>query len=90
MSRAMDCSRTAARMHLSGADDQMKARLGARYDLAVDALRRFADGLDPGPIIAAHRLQRQKRAFRRRTAWFTAAGIALLGVLLAVVKLGIL
>lgn len=90
MGRAMDCSRTAARMHLATADDFMKSRLGARHDAAVEALRRFADGLDPGPIIAAHREMVKKRRARRVTAGVIVGLLAGLGALLAALKLGFL
>ncbi len=86
MSRAMDCSRTAARMHLSGAEEQLRGRLGEGYDATIVALRSFADGLDPGPIIAANRSQRRKARIRRRTAAAIAAGVVVLGALLALLR----
>lgn len=86
MSRAMDCSRTAARQHLAGADDVMRARLGADYEAAVVALRGFADGLDPGPIIAANRRGRHRRRFQRRTALAIVAAVAVLGLALALLR----
>lgn len=90
MGRAMDCSRTAARMHLATADDFMRSRLGARHDEAVEALRRFADGLDPGPIIAAHRVMARKRKNRRLVAGTLVALLGGLAVLMAALKLGAL
>ncbi len=79
MSRAMDCSRTAARQHLAGADEVMRSRLGGDYDAAVMELRKFADSLDPGPIIAANRRKRHRRRLERRMA---------AGIIVAVVILG--
>ena len=87
MSRAMDCSRTAARTHLSAADDTMRARLGGAYEETIVAMRSFADGLDPGPIIAANRLARKKTRFRRRTAVAIGAAIVGLAVLLVLLEL---
>jgi hypothetical protein len=86
VSRAMDCSKTAAMNHLGAADAHVRAALappadgapsGATpadsaappapldYDRAVEALRAFADTLDPGRIIAQARARRQQQRIRR-------------------------
>jgi hypothetical protein len=67
VSRAMDCSRTAVRNHLGAADSRMRSRLGDRHDAGVASLRRYADELEPGPIIAGFR-ERAGAARRRRRA----------------------
>ena len=90
MSRAMDCSRTAARNHLAAADDQMRTVLGQDADRAITALRAFADSLDPGPIISAHRAIRRKRALRRGLAIALVTAIAALSALLLAIKSGVL
>jgi hypothetical protein len=86
MSRAMDCSKTAARQHLQGGEDTMRNRLGDDYDAVVRALRSFADGLDPGPVIAANRAARKKARLRRRTAVFIVVGLVVMLALLVVVR----
>jgi hypothetical protein len=65
VSRAMDCSKTAMHNHLHAADEQLRGALNDRYDAALAALRRFADTLDPGPVIAQRRAQRRIRQSRR-------------------------
>jgi len=83
MSRAMDCSKTAARTHLAAGDEHMKQRLGDTLNPAVAALRTAADALDPGPIIAAHRTIRRKERNRRvGTITVIVAIILLTGVLI--------
>lgn len=82
VSRAMDCSRTAAQMHLAAADERMKAAMGDRIDAAIVALRERVDALDPGPAVAAHRQLMRRRA-RQRAA-------VVIGVVLAVVLGGAL
>lgn len=79
MSRAMDCSRTAAERHLAAADEGMRARLGEGVDAAVGALRAFADALDPGPAVEVHR-SRERRKRRVRTAMIA---LGVLGLALA-------
>jgi hypothetical protein len=89
VSRAMDCSKTAAMNHLSAADDHIRTTLAPPadnasadkapsdkppadrsaapldYTKAVEALRDFADTLDPGSIIADARARRQQQRIRR-------------------------
>jgi hypothetical protein len=65
VSRAMDCSNTAAANHLAEADRAMAAGLGANLVPGLEALRRAADGLDPFPFIEEVR-QRQRTRSRRR------------------------
>jgi hypothetical protein len=84
--RAMDCSKTALKNHLGAADEQMRARLGGKATEAIDALRSYADALDPGPIIAAHRFQRKKERNRRRLIIAGVATILGLAALLAILK----
>jgi hypothetical protein len=78
VSRAMDCSRTAARNHLGAAEQQVKSRLGERLPEAVAAIRRFADSLDPGSIIERHRAERRARAKRKAMVVLIAAGFVVL------------
>ncbi|MBL9030739.1 MAG: hypothetical protein JNM80_03415 [Phycisphaerae bacterium] len=82
MSQAMDCSRTAARNHLSAGDERMRAILGADLDTSAAALRAFADSLDPGPIMRRVR-EAQRHAARRRLVKLAAVAglIVLLGLL---------
>lgn len=86
MSRAMDCSKTAARTHLAAADDQMQQKLGESLSPAVAALRAAADSMDPGPIIAAHRVQRRKERNRRVGAITVVVSIVVLAGSLALLK----
>jgi hypothetical protein len=79
LSRAMDCSKTAARNHLNAADERMKSRLGEGYAAGVAALKKFADGLNAGPIIAQERAARRKREWRRRIAIGLVVATAVMG-----------
>lgn len=90
LGRAMDCSKSAARNHLNAAEERMKAVLGAGYGADVAALKRFADGLDAGPIIASERAARRKRAWRRRIAIGVVVGIVVLGAGLIALQRGML
>lgn len=65
VSRAMDCSKTAAGRHLEAADEAMARALGAELAECVDALRRAADALDPSPIIVLRRSLRRRERNRR-------------------------
>ncbi len=86
MARAMDCSRTAAAMHLGAADRHMQTLFDnqAQFASALSLLRQYLDGLDPLPIID------QPKAARKRM-WLSigvAAGvIALLIVSLVLAQL---
>jgi hypothetical protein len=86
MSRAMDCSRTAARNHLAAGDEQMRSKLGGDLDAGVAALRAMADSLDPGPIIAAHRVLRKKQRRRRVGVVSAVVAIVVLAGFLVVLK----
>lgn len=86
MARAMDCSRTALRNHLAAGDEHMRAKLGEGAAAAVAALKKYADGLDPGPIIAVHRKKRRKERNRRRLVVAGAIGIAVCGATLLALK----
>ena len=90
LGRAMDCSKTAARNHLNAADELMKGKLGPDSAAGISALKRFADELDAGPIIAREREARRKRAVRRGVGMGVAAGILVLGALLLLFKRGVL
>jgi hypothetical protein len=76
ISRAMDCSKTAARNHLHAAEEKVLARYGPRLQQMVDALRAFADSLDPGRIIIEQRLLRRREA-RKRALLITAITIVI-------------
>lgn len=78
VSRAMDCSRTAAGNHLAAADERMKSRLGPDHDRAVAALRAYADSIDPVPLIAAARRRAAERRRRRLTIVGGVVSIAVL------------
>lgn len=80
VSRAMDCSRTAAKNHLGAADDRMKTLLGDRLEASVGALRAYADSLDPAPLIARAR-ERARRVRNRRAA--ISLGIGAIAILAA-------
>lgn len=67
MSRAMDCSKTAARSHLAAADAALHATLGDDLPTALDALRAQADAVDPAPLIVEARAE-LRRSHRRRLA----------------------
>jgi DNA-directed RNA polymerase specialized sigma24 family protein len=85
VSRAMDCSKTAARNHLHAAEERVMARYGPRLQQMVDELRKFADGLDPGRIIVEQRMLRRKEARKRAlviggVAFIIVAGAAVLAM----------
>jgi hypothetical protein len=86
VSRAMDCSKTAVRNHLAAAEERMKAVLMERLGPATTQLRQFADGLDPGAIIAAHRAQRRAEAQKTALVLACVAGVLLLGVAYVVLR----
>jgi uncharacterized membrane protein YccC len=78
VSRPLDCSKTTSQNHLGAADAQMAARFGGDAMAPARALRSFADRLDPGRIILAHRADRRRRAVRMAAVLGVAAGVALL------------
>jgi hypothetical protein len=86
MSRAMDCSRTAARLHLAAADQQMSAAFDAGADAAAARIRAVADTLDPAPIIAAHRAERRRQRKQRAMYIGGAAIVSLLIIALALLQ----
>jgi hypothetical protein len=86
MSRAMDCSRTAARNHLASADHLMSAASAAPPADTAARIRAFADSLDPAPIIAAHRVERRRRFKQRGMYILGAALVSLLVIALAILQ----
>ncbi len=78
VSRAMDCSRTAAGNHLASADARMKTLLADRLDAGVSALRAYADSLNPAPLIAQARARARARRKRRAAVTLGVGAIALL------------
>jgi hypothetical protein len=80
IARAMDCSKTALRLHLSSADERLATLLGEKLLPSTAALRAYADALDPAPLIIAHREEfRRQRAKRlKRRAIIAAAALLLL------------
>lgn len=87
MGQAMDCSRMAARNHLESAQASMAAILGTDLDAAATDLRRFADSLDPGPIMRLHRDARRKRTLRKLGLIAAVIGLMALAGLLAWLRL---
>jgi hypothetical protein len=87
IARAMDCSKSAARLHLNSADETMASRLGPGLTAAVSALKKYADSLDPEPFILAHRDEtraRQKARLRRIALMSGAIALILLFILLKI------
>lgn len=80
VSRAMDCSNTAAANHLAEADREMASRLGAKIGPGLEALRKGADEVDPRPFIQDV-LDRRRRSARRR--------IIVMAVVLAAALIGL-
>ncbi len=81
MAQAMDCSKTAARVHLQAAEEMFR-RAGASPDEEAAALERAASALSPdriGETIAQEREQRRRRA-RRRVIVACAIGAVVLSV----------
>ena len=87
VSRAMDCSKTASRNHLNAADAQMASRFAGDALRPARALRAFADSLDPGRIIRAHRQERRTRAVRRAAVVASVALVALLVLALLLLRM---
>jgi DNA-directed RNA polymerase specialized sigma24 family protein len=87
VSRAMDCSKTAARNHLHAAEEQVLARYGPRLQQMIDGLRTFADALDPGRIITEQRQLRRKEARKRAAVIGGIVFIVLAGAAVAAMKL---
>lgn len=58
--QAMDCSKTALRLHLEAAD-HLLAEHADHPDALAAELRRRADALDPAPVLEAWRSGRRKR-----------------------------
>jgi hypothetical protein len=86
VSRAMDCSRTATVNHLASADGQMREALKDEYERGVESLRRFADSLDPGPIISQYRARQRSRRVRRAGIVAVVIAIVLLTIAMAWLK----
>ncbi|MFM9996649.1 MAG: hypothetical protein ACKVU4_12725 [Phycisphaerales bacterium] len=86
VSRAMDCSRTAAGHHLEAADAAMRRSLADGFDAGLAALRAFADALDLGPIIAHHRALARRRRTRGSLIVIGVVGLVVLGVTVAVLR----
>lgn len=80
VSRAMDCSNTAAANHLAEADREMAARLGDKLGPGLDALRAGADALDPRGFIDEVRARRRQRKRRRMLLMLVILGAAALGL----------
>lgn len=59
--RAMDCSKTALRLHLNVADEAL-AQAKVDAEVLASALRQRADTLDPAPTIEAWRKTRRRRS----------------------------
>lgn len=85
--RAMDCSKTAARTHLSSAEESMAARLGERLLPAIAALRLYADSLDPAPLVSQHRADAALKKRQRLKRNAIIAGIASMLALFALLKI---
>lgn len=74
--RAMDCSKTALRLHLKAADEALAEAGAGDSDDPATALRRRIDALDPAPAVARWRAKRRKRRW-----WVLLLAIALLAAL---------
>ncbi len=81
VSRAMDCSRTAATRHVERAEELMTQAVGPEQADRLASLRACVDALDPGPAVAAFRQeQRRRRRLRSAIAALAVAGIALVAL----------
>lgn len=87
VARAMDCSKTALRVHLSGAEERLASLLGDKLLLATAALRAYADALDPGPLIIAHREEFRRQRAQRLKKWAIIAAALLLLAAFGILKL---
>jgi hypothetical protein len=83
VSRAMDCSNTAAANHLAEADREMGERLGPALAAGLGALRADADRLDPRPFLEASRPKRRRGGGRRLLVMLIALGAAAIGLWIA-------
>jgi hypothetical protein len=87
VSRAMDCSKTAAERYLAKADEALQVSLGTDLEASIMELRRAADALDPGPILRTYRHSVRKHRRIRLITWILLlAVVGLVGVWLAIKK----
>lgn len=77
LSRAMDCSRTAARRYLAHGEERMRAKFWDRLGPGVERLQEAARALDPAP--AARQWQASRR---RRWLWRLVLLVAVIVLLL--------
>lgn len=87
IARAMDCSKTAARLHLASADDRLTSKLGGQLLPAAAALRAYADALDPAPLIATYRVESRKRRIAKLKVRAIIAAAAILILSFIILKL---
>lgn len=86
IARAMDCSKTAARLHLASADDRLTSLLGEKLLPSAAALRTYADALDPAPLITAYRHKARRRRIAKLKLWAIIVAAATLLISFAVLK----
>jgi hypothetical protein len=87
IARAMDCSKTALRLHLAAADERLATVLSDKLLPSAAALRAYADALDPAPLILAHREEFRKQRAARLKRWAIIAGVAALLIAFVILKL---
>lgn len=83
VSRAMDCSNTAAANHLAEADREMASRLGDTLGAGLESLRRGADALDPRAFLDTLRAHRRTRGQRRLLVMLMLASALVAGIWIA-------
>jgi DNA-directed RNA polymerase specialized sigma24 family protein len=79
---SMDCSTTAAKMHLQQADEQLKGLAGADFDALIEKLRGAYDALTPTRDLS---LGRVATDLRRRFLWLRLRRIARILIITAMV-----
>lgn len=84
VSRAMDCSKAAAIRNLQQADDALAAVLGGSVAGDIEALRAFADGMDPAPFLVLGRRRCRRRRMVRLGAWAVVVVAAVVGGIIGV------
>ncbi len=87
IARAMDCSKSAARLHLGAADESIALRLGDRLSPCIAALRDYADSLNPATLIDDYHIRIRQARARRIKVIAVAAAAAILVLSYVALKL---